>query len=139
MTLRAPPELVSGEAFNVGSDAQNYTLAEVAELIQRQVPDAEITSDDSVDKRNYRVSFAKIRSRLGFVPAWTIERGIAQVVALIRSNQVGDYSLPTYSNVLYLKACGTKSFGGFKITGWEQELMNIDRIVSPSAVDRSAA
>jgi len=139
MTLRAPPELVSGEAFNVGSDAQNYTLAEVAELIQRQVPDAEITSDDSVDKRNYRVSFAKIRSRLGFVPAWTIERGIAQVVALIRSNQVGDYSLPTYSNVLYLKACGTKSFGGFKITGWEQELMNIDRIVSRSAVDRSAA
>jgi nucleoside-diphosphate-sugar epimerase len=140
MTLQAPTAIVAGEAFNVGSDAQNYTLGEVAELIQRQVPDAEITSDDTfVDKRNYRVSFAKIRSRLGFEPAWTIERGIAQVVALVRSNEIGHYSLPTYSNVLYLKEGGTNSFGSFKITGWENELMNIDRIVSASAVDRSAA
>jgi nucleoside-diphosphate-sugar epimerase len=140
MTLRAPIDLVAGEVFNVGSDAQNYTLGEVAELIQRQVPDAEITSDDTfVDKRNYRVSFEKIRSRLGFEPVWTIERGIAQVVALVRSNEVGHYSLPTYSNVLYLKERGTKSFGSFKITGWENELMNIDRIVSAKTVDRSAA
>ena len=62
MTLLAPLHLVAGEAFNVGSDPQNYTLGELAQLIQKQVPDAEITSDDSfVDKRNYRVSFAKIR------------------------------------------------------------------------------
>jgi nucleoside-diphosphate-sugar epimerase len=140
MTLQAPTATVAGEAFNVGSDAQNYTLGEVAELIQRQVPDAEITSDDTfVDKRNYRVSFAKIRSRLGFEPAWTVERGISQVVALVRSNEVGHYSLPTYSNVLYLKERGAKSFGSFKITGWETEFMNIDRIASASAVDRSAA
>lgn len=140
MALRAPTHMVAGQAFNVGSDAQNYTLGEVAELIRRQVSEAEITSDDTfVDKRNYRVSFAKIRSRLGFEPVWTIERGIAQVVALVRSNQVGHYSLPTYSNVLYLKERGTKSFGSFKITGWEHELMNINRIVSAGTVDRSAA
>jgi nucleoside-diphosphate-sugar epimerase len=132
MTLRAPIDLVAGEVFNVGSDAQNYTLGEVAELI------AEITSDDTfVDKRNYRVSFEKIRSRLGFEPAWTLERGIAHVLALVRSNEVGHYSLPTYSNVLYLKERGAKSFGSFKITGWEKELMNIDRIAS--TVNRSAA
>jgi nucleoside-diphosphate-sugar epimerase len=139
MTLQAPCDLVAGDAFNVGSEAQNYTLGELAELINRQVPDAEITSDDAVDRRNYRVSFNKIRSRLGFEPSWTIERGIAQVVALVRSNEVGHYSLPAYSNVLYLKECGTKSFGSFKITGWERDFMNIDRIVSANAVDRSAA
>lgn len=140
LTLRAPTRLVAGESFNVGSDAQNYTLGEAADLIQRQVPDAEVISDDTfVDKRNYRVSFAKIRSRLGFEPTWTIERGIEQVVELVRSNQVGDYSLPTYSNVLYLKARGTENFSVFKITGWEQEFMNIDRITSPGAIDRTAA
>ena len=58
---------------------------------------------------------------------------------MVRSNQVGDYSLPTYSNVLYLKERGTKIFGSFKLTGWEQELMNIERLVSPGAVDRPAA
>jgi nucleoside-diphosphate-sugar epimerase len=138
MTLRAPVDMVAGEAFNVGSDAQNYTLGDVADLIKGQVVDAEITSDNTfVDKRNYRVSFEKIRSRLGFEPAWTLERGIAQVVALVRTNEVGHYSLPTYSNVLYLKERGAKSFGSFKITGWENELMNIDRI--GSAANRSAA
>jgi hypothetical protein len=66
------------------------------------VPEAKIVADESfVDRRNYRVSFEKIRSQLGFVPAWTLDRGIAQVIALTRTNQVGHYSLPTYSNVLY--------------------------------------
>ncbi len=131
MTLKAPTHLVAGECFNVGSDEQNYTLGEIAELISKQVPDAAITSDDTfVDKRNYRVSFAKIRSQLGFEPAWTIERGIAQVVGLVRSNQVGHYSLPTYSNVLFLKERGTTSFADFNITGWETEFMNLNRIAS---------
>jgi nucleoside-diphosphate-sugar epimerase len=138
MTLRAPIGLVAGEVFNVGSDAQNYTLGDVAELINRQAPDAEIVSDETfLDKRNYRVSFEKIRSRLGFEPAWTLDRGIAQVLAIVRSNEVGHYSLPTYSNVLYLKERGAKSFGSFKITGWENELMNIDHI--GSAENRTAA
>jgi nucleoside-diphosphate-sugar epimerase len=139
-TLQAPLDLVAGEAFNVGSDCQNYTLGEVAELIKKQVPDAEITSDpDFVDKRNYRVSFEKIRNTLGFEPAWTLEHGIAQVTALMRTNRVGHYSLPTYSNVLYLKERGVKSFGDFKITGWESELMNVDQIGANTAPGRSAA
>jgi nucleoside-diphosphate-sugar epimerase len=129
MTLQAPVELVAGEAFNVGSDAQNYTLGHIAELINKQVPDAKIASDDTfVDRRNYRVSFEKIRSKLGFQPEWTIERGIAQVIGLVRTNQVGHYALPTYSNVLFLKERGINIFSQFKISGWETELMNIDHI-----------
>jgi hypothetical protein len=57
----------------------------------------------------------------------------------MRSNRVGHYSLPTYSNLLYLKERGVKSFGNFKITGWENELMNVDRIDSNTAAGRSAA
>jgi nucleoside-diphosphate-sugar epimerase len=140
ITLQAPIAQVAGEAFNVGSDAQNYTLGDAAELIKRQVPQAAILSDDStVDRRNYRVCFAKIRTKLGFQPVWTLERGIAQVVALVRSNEVGHYSLPTYSNVLYLKTRGTQSFKNFKITGWEGELMNVIQIASVGTVDRPAA
>jgi nucleoside-diphosphate-sugar epimerase len=128
-TLQAPLAAIAGEAFNVGSDDQNFTLGEAAELIKKQIPEAEIASDsDFVDKRNYRVSFGKIRERLGFEPAWTLEHGIAQVTGLVRTNQVGHYSQPTYSNLLYLKERGVKSFANFKITGWESELMNIDRI-----------
>jgi nucleoside-diphosphate-sugar epimerase len=126
MTLQAPLALVAGEAFNVGSDAQNYTLGDVAKLINKEVPESRIVSDEGtfIDKRSYHVSFEKFQTRLGFRPAWTLERGIAQVVASVRSNEVGHYSLPEYSNVLSLKERGTKSFSSFNITGWEYELMN---------------
>ncbi|MBN9581741.1 MAG: NAD-dependent epimerase/dehydratase family protein [Afipia sp.] len=139
-TLTAPIERVAGEVFNVGSDAQNYTLGQLAALIQSQVPEARIVSDDStVDKRNYHVSFTKIRQQLGFEPAWTLERGIAQVVTLVRSNQVGHYSLPTYSNVLYLRECGSQNFCTFKITGWETEYMNLDHITPSRGAQQIAA
>jgi nucleoside-diphosphate-sugar epimerase len=141
LALVSPVERVAGEVFNVGCDAQNYTLGQLAELIKAQVPEAKIVSDDTfVDRRNYHVSFAKIHIQLGFEPAWTLERGIAQVISIVRSNQVGHYSLPAYSNVLYLKECGAKSFGGFKITGWETEYMNIDHIAASNGMrPRTAA
>ncbi len=140
MTLKAPVACVAGEVFNVGSDAQNLTLGDAAELIRQQVPAARIVSDDTtVDRRNYRVCFAKIRSRLGFEPAWTPKRGISQVVTLVRSNGVGHHSLPIYSNVLYLKTEGTQSFNRFKITGWENEFMNLDQIVAAKTTDQPVA
>jgi hypothetical protein len=100
-------------------------LGDVAKLINKQVPESKIVSDDTlVDKRSYHVSFEKFHTRLGFRPAWTLERGIAQVIASVRCNDVGHYSLPEYSNVLSLIERGTKSFSSFNITGWENELMN---------------
>lgn len=138
ITLRAPVEIVRGEAFNVGSNAQNYTLGALAALINQQVPAARIVVDaNCTDRRNYRVRFDKIQKQLGFEPAWTIEEGIAQVVGLVRSNQVGHHLLPIYSNLLYLKESGTKGFSKFKLTGWESDLMNIIRIVP--AVHSAAA
>jgi nucleoside-diphosphate-sugar epimerase len=139
MTLQAPIGVVAGEVFNVGSDSQNYTLGDVGELIKAQVPDARIDSDMAcVDKRNYRVSFRKIRAQLGFEPAWTVDQGIAQVIRAVRSNEVGHYSLAPYSNVLSLKVLGTQRFGNFKITGWEHELMNIAQITSNRSESRTA-
>ncbi|MBO0734640.1 MAG: NAD(P)-dependent oxidoreductase, partial [Methylocapsa sp.] len=129
LTLQAPAPQIAGEIFNVGSDAQNYTLGDVASMIKRQVPKATIVSDDTfVDKRNYRVSFEKIRTRLGFEPAWTLERGIAQVAALVRSNDVGHYTDSIYSNVMYLKKYGTENFANFMITGWEAKLMKVEEL-----------
>ena len=46
----------------------------------------------------------------------------------MRSNHVGHYSLPTYSNALYLKEHGVECFSEFKITGWEAEFMKLHRI-----------
>jgi nucleoside-diphosphate-sugar epimerase len=82
--LTADPEAVSGEAFNVGADGENYRIREVAEIVARTFPGCELTIGESGgDTRSYRVSFAKIRERMPhFRTSWTAERGAAQLKAV---------------------------------------------------------
>ena len=75
MTLQAPIDLVAGEGFNVGDDAQNYTLGDVAKHINQQVPDARsFPIDTSSTGATTASPSERSDSRLGFRPAWTLEQ-----------------------------------------------------------------
>jgi nucleoside-diphosphate-sugar epimerase len=101
--LDASMDVVGGEIFNVGSDEGNLTLGDVGKMIKRMVPTAEyIASGSDADRRNYRVDFSKIKNRLGFRPAWTVEMGIRQVITSFENGEVKDYNATKYSNVKYL-------------------------------------
>ena len=99
-TLESPLPLVHKQVFNVGSDAQNYTIAQIGELIRERVPTANLINlGNGDDRRNYRADFRKVREELGFMPRWNLPAGIDQMVELIRREQVHDYGAPRYSNV----------------------------------------
>ena len=98
-SLSMSTELVSGQVFNVGSNAQNHTIRDVAEIVREQVPAVEIEIGEQLDHRNYRVAFDKVADALGFRPAHTVASGVAEIVAAIRSGEIADVSHPTYSNV----------------------------------------
>jgi nucleoside-diphosphate-sugar epimerase len=78
--LEAPAEAVSGEAFNVGDDAQNYRVREIADIVGAAFPGCQVTfGSNGGDNRSYRVSFAKIRTHMpAFRCRWSAERGAAQ-------------------------------------------------------------
>jgi nucleoside-diphosphate-sugar epimerase len=91
------------EVFNVGSNTENYTIAQVGEIVKRIVPEAELVVETADrDQRNYRVSSSKIRMMIGFRPHWTVEDGVRQVVDAIRSGKISDYRDAHYSNEKYL-------------------------------------
>jgi nucleoside-diphosphate-sugar epimerase len=101
--LQAPLALVGNQTFNVGSNAQNYTISQIGEIIRDRVMGAELIQNaEARDKRNYRVSFDKIVRVLQFQPAWTVERGIDQVLEAIATGEVVDYRDAQHSNVKYL-------------------------------------
>lgn len=103
LMLQAPLAAVRREVFNVGSNEQNLTVSEVGRLVARLVPGAEVVIEESSpDRRDYRVSFDRIRDRLGFKPAWTVELGVLQVLEAIASGEIRDYQSPQYSNVKFL-------------------------------------
>jgi nucleoside-diphosphate-sugar epimerase len=98
--LQAPAEAVARQVFNVGSDEQNHRLADIAELIAKLVPGVRVEFQEAAAaEANYRVSFARIRSALGFVPRYTLDDGIAEIRDAVESGQVADYTEARYSNV----------------------------------------
>lgn len=99
-TLEAPLDAVRDQIFNVGSNAQNYTLEQAGRIIAEQVEGAEVVEmGTSEDRRNYRVDFSKIQRVLGFEPKWTLAEGVAQVKEALLSGRVEDYQSSKYSNV----------------------------------------
>jgi nucleoside-diphosphate-sugar epimerase len=96
--LEAPTDLVSGEIFNVGSYKLNYTLKQVAEKIREQVPSVVIEYVDNQDTRNYRVSFDKLHTHLGFTCEVGLEEGIAEMRKALESAEIGDYRDKMFSN-----------------------------------------
>ena len=79
--LEAPRDVVHAETFNVGANSENYQVRDVATIVGRAFPGCEVTfGDRSGDRRDYRVNFDKIASRLpGFHARWTVEKGARQL------------------------------------------------------------
>jgi nucleoside-diphosphate-sugar epimerase len=80
--LAAPVEAVHNQAFNVGSNEQNYQVRDVANLVQECVPGCGLRYAEGAgpDTRCYRVNFDKIRRVLPeYATRWTLRDGICQL------------------------------------------------------------
>jgi len=70
------------EAYNVGLSEANLSKLELCARIKKQVPDfvyMEASVGEDPDKRNYVVSNEKIE-KTGFVPEYSLERGIRELI-----------------------------------------------------------
>ncbi|MFZ3573393.1 NAD-dependent epimerase/dehydratase family protein [Streptomyces sp. BH097] len=85
--LDAPREAVHDRAFNIGSETNNVTVAEIAEQVAEAVEGAKvrITGESGADPRSYRVDFARFRSAIpGFDCEWTVKRGALELADAYR-------------------------------------------------------
>ena len=97
--IQAPLHSVKGEIFNVGRDEENYTVAQVAQMVKQFVPDTEVLETPLVGERaDYRVSFQKIRKYLDFVPTHTVEAGIVEIRDAFAVGELVEYDDHVYSN-----------------------------------------
>jgi hypothetical protein len=77
-------EAVHGEVFNVGDDAHNYRVRDIATIVAGVFPGCEVSfGGTAADNRSYRVGFGKIHRHLpGFRCAWDAAAGARQLRAL---------------------------------------------------------
>jgi nucleoside-diphosphate-sugar epimerase len=98
--LEAPVEQVGGQVFNAGRSGENYRKLDLVEEIGKQIPRGSVTyvrKDE--DPRDYKVSFDKIRSELGFETLMTVPDGIAEIIAALDAQQFGDPFQGRYRNI----------------------------------------
>ena len=93
------------QIFNVGSDDMNFTIDQIGDKVSTKFPHAEYnTVDEDVDKRNYKVSFDKITTKLGFEKKYDIEMGLDEMIEKINEDDsLLDYEDKIYSNFSQLK------------------------------------
>ncbi len=79
--LAAPSQSISGEIFNVGATEENYTIREVAEIVEDTISSCKVTfGPPGGDNRSYRVNFDKIKNSLpGFQSRWTLREGAEEL------------------------------------------------------------
>ena len=84
--LVAPKKDIHNEIFNVGDTHGNYQIKDIAKIISEELPSCNITlNKEAVDKRNYRVNFEKINSKLpGFSCKRNVRSGIQELFKLFK-------------------------------------------------------
>jgi nucleoside-diphosphate-sugar epimerase len=97
--LEAPPEAVAGEVFNVGDSRENYRKLDLVELIGDVTDNGEVAFvHRTEDPRDYKVSFEKVRDRLGYRVLNTVPDGIRELVGALEAGRYADAFDGRYRN-----------------------------------------
>jgi nucleoside-diphosphate-sugar epimerase len=98
--LEAPADTVAGEVFNAGHSDENYRKLDLVEMITGRLGRGEVSYvHRDEDPRDYKVSFEKIRSVLGFEPLNRVPDGIDEIVNALEEERFGDPFDGRFSNV----------------------------------------
>lgn len=99
LALEAPVDVIAGEVFNLGETSENYRKLDLVEMLRKRVPSASISFvHKDEDPRDYRVTFAKVRTALRFHAERTVDDGVDEVLGLLRAGLVTDPYDPVYRN-----------------------------------------
>ena len=99
--LEAPEKYLAYEAFNVGSNEQNYRIEDLGRLVAETMDVPVDHSPEREDDRSYRVDFSKIAWLLDFKPIREIPESIREIKNKWSAGDFSDYKDGKYYNVRY--------------------------------------
>ncbi len=97
LALEKKPSKIRG-IFNLGGDELNYQLNDIGKLIKNNIEHVKVEHSIIKDKRNYRVSFKKIKHSFNFEPKRTIPYAIEEIKNVIKRGYIKDWKKPIYYN-----------------------------------------
>jgi nucleoside-diphosphate-sugar epimerase len=106
--LEASREKVHNQAFNIGSNLENYRILDLAKIVEKTVPGCriEFAIDAGPDKRCYRVDFSKYRSAFPDCRfRWDAASGAEEIYLSYRKFGIRqeDFEGPRYKRIEHIK------------------------------------
>jgi nucleoside-diphosphate-sugar epimerase len=94
---------INGRTFNFGFE--NLKVIEIAKVIQAELKElnVEIKVTDTLDKRDYHISSAKILRELGYQPVSSIRAEVANLRKALDSGAFPDIDAPKHYNMKFMK------------------------------------
>lgn len=107
-TLQWPDDAIDGKVFNVGYE--NHRVMEIAEIVRGVVGrEVEISVTPTDDLRSYHISSERIKNELGFVPKFSIEKAVQDLVRAFRQGKIIDpLDNHLYYNIKTMQMLGLK-------------------------------
>lgn len=106
--VESSQEVVHNQTFNVGINSENYQIRQLAEIVERTVPNCKVqfAAGAEPDKRNYRVDFSKYTNAFpNHKLRWSAIKGAQQIYESYKAIGLGkdDYEGPRYKRIAQLK------------------------------------
>jgi nucleoside-diphosphate-sugar epimerase len=110
IALEAPVDAVRCRAFNVGTEANNLSVAQIAQCVVDAVPDSKllITGENGADSRSYRVDFSAFRNAVGYEAEWSVADGATELYnAYLSTGLTADSFANSFTRLARLNALRT--------------------------------
>jgi nucleoside-diphosphate-sugar epimerase len=105
MGLEAERAKICGEIFNLGTDDGNYSKDDIVRLVLKRMPETVVSYKDLTfggDMRDISVSFAKIKSILGFETKFDVDDGIRELWFALRTGLIRNPNDERYRNAQFI-------------------------------------
>jgi nucleoside-diphosphate-sugar epimerase len=105
MGLAAEQSKIRGQVFNLGTDNGNYSKDDIVALVRKRMPEVEIEYKDLTfggDMRDITVSFAKIKSVLGFDTTLDVDDGIRELLFALKTGIIRNPTDEKYRNAQFI-------------------------------------
>lgn len=105
MGLEAEQSKIRGQVFNLGTDNGNYSKDDIVRLVLKRMPQTIVEYKDLTfggDMRDITVSFAKIKSVLGFDTTLDVDDGIRELLFALKSGLIQNPTDSHYRNAQFI-------------------------------------
>ncbi len=105
MGLEAEQSKIRGQVFNLGTDNGNYSKDDIVNLVRKRMPEVEVEYKDLTfggDMRDITVSFAKIKSVLGFDTTLDVDDGIRELLFALKTGIIRNPTDEKYRNAQFI-------------------------------------